>query len=315
MKAGTKGRQEKSTNVRASGLRWLVGAGAAVRADVTTAWAARRFLTPQRLHPRTADLKVTAAAERFTVGRPNQSVEAASWGDQGPTVLFVHGWNGHGAQVAPWVDVLRSRGFRVVTYDARGHGRSRGQRTNVVEMADTLTAVARTVGGAHTVIAHSLGAVAASIALSRGMPAERLVLVAPALEPRAWLRPFAQAVGLPAHLEPALAGRIEAQAGLPVDAIGLSTLAPRIEVPTLFVHDAGDRTAPRADVVSVVSRWPDGRLLPTEGLGHHRILRDPWVGQAVAAFAAGQHELLDAMGRVEGLREPNLARWVERFPD
>ena len=51
--------------------------------------------------------------------------------------------------------------------------------------------------------------------------------------------------------------------------------AARVDsVPTLVVHDRGDRQTPWADSARLVESLPDARLVTTEGLGHRRILQD-----------------------------------------
>ena len=55
-------------------------------------------------------------------------------------------------------------------------------------------------------------------------------------------------------------------------------------VPTLVVHDRGDRQTPYADAERLVGSLPDARLVTTEGLGHRRILRDPAVVAEVVDF-------------------------------
>lgn len=43
-------------------------------------------------------------------------------GNQKPTILFLHGAFGSGAQFEPWVRKLRERGYQVSNPDLRGHG-------------------------------------------------------------------------------------------------------------------------------------------------------------------------------------------------
>lgn len=59
-------------------------------------------------------------------------------------------------------------------------------------------------------------------------------------------------------------------------------------LPTLVVHDVGDRQTPYADAQRLVEGLPDARLVTTQGLGHRRILSDPAVlAQVVEWVVAG----------------------------
>ena len=61
-------------------------------------------------------------------------------------------------------------------------------------------------------------------------------------------------------------------------------------MPTLVVHDRGDRQTPYGDAVTLVEGLPDADLVTTEGLGHRRILRDPAVLRTVVAFIRDDRE-------------------------
>ena len=64
--------------------------------------------------------------------------------------------------------------------------------------------------------------------------------------------------------------------------------AARIDpVPTLVVHDRGDRQTPYADSVRLVESLPDARLVTTDGLGHRRILQDSAVVRQVVSILRG----------------------------
>ena len=84
--------------------------------------------------------------------------------EDGPTVVLVHGWT---EAIQYWVYVIRAlsrRGFRVVAYDQRGHGRSepaRGGDYAIERFGEDLEAVLSTCvphGQLAVVAGHSLGA-------------------------------------------------------------------------------------------------------------------------------------------------------------
>ena len=69
---------------------------------------------------------------------------------------------------------LRERGWRVVAHDGPGHGSSFGRTSSLVEIARGAAATARAVGGVDAVIAHSLGAAAAVLAVPIAVDAAAL---------------------------------------------------------------------------------------------------------------------------------------------
>src|SRR6266852_7681251 len=66
-------------------------------------------------------------ASRVYFGEIKKTV-AWGWGD-GPPVIFVHGWGGRAAQMAPLAVHVANLGFRSVAIDVTGHGDSPKRHT------------------------------------------------------------------------------------------------------------------------------------------------------------------------------------------
>lgn len=208
---------------------------------------------------------------------------------RGPTALLVHGWGGHARQLLPLAESLAQQGLRPVLLEMPAHGRSAGSASNLPQFARAIEyAVARLQQDGHAIgvlAAHSLGANAAAHAASRGLGIDRLVLLAPPASPRAYTRYFAQVFGLSESTRAAMQRRIEAREGILMQQFEPAAVAPRIRVPTLVVHDRGDRINAFADGQAFAHAIEGARLAATEGLGHRRILKDPAVLGQVAVFA------------------------------
>jgi len=104
------------TGATVAGATGLAGWGAA-RAMVA---AIRRNPDP---FPRER-LIVEPEGERVLINRPDGTVLHALVAGQGPPVVLVHGYT---ARILEWNlvwDELQAKGFRVIAYDQRGHGRS-----------------------------------------------------------------------------------------------------------------------------------------------------------------------------------------------
>ncbi len=138
----------------------------------------------------------------------------------------------------------------------------------------------------HAVVAHSLAANAAAHAASRGLATGRLVLLAPPASPHEYTRLFAQVFGLSERTRSAMQRRIEAREGILMRQFEPPAVGPRIALPTLVVHDRGDRINRFADGEAYRDHIAGATLLATEGLGHRKILQQAEVLQAVADFVA-----------------------------
>lgn len=122
---------------------------------------------------------------------------------EGTTVVFAHGFGGSARNFRPQVRAL-SDSFRVVVYDARGHGRSEAPEAaeayTLERLVDDFERVAGEHGGGRPVVAAglSLGA-ATALAFARRRPEQvsRLILASPpgAGATRSdWALGFAQAI-------------------------------------------------------------------------------------------------------------------------
>lgn len=229
----------------------------------------------------------------FEVELRGRVVRGWSWGS-GPVVYLVHGWGGSLEQMVPLVAPLLDRGLQVVAFDGPSHGRSdagiHGRRSSdAVELGRALDAVAARFGPARAVVAHSMGALAALLAIRDGwLASERLVLVAPPSGIPDLLDRIRRELGLGPHAARRLGERTRRRTGYAVDDLDLVRIANslgRQDRPELLVvHDLLDRETPHEPSTRLVRSWPGAELLSTSGLGHRRILADAAVGGAVARF-------------------------------
>jgi len=219
----------------------------------------------------------------LTVYTPVEAAESA------PVALLVHGWGGHARQLLPLAQALAQHGWRPVLLELPAHGRSAGSTSNLPQFARAIEYVASRLqaqGRAVRMLAgHSLGASAAAHAASRGLPLERLVLLAPPASPRAYTRYFAQVFGLREGTRAALQARIEQREGVLMQQFEPRAVGPRIAAATLVVHDRGDRINGFADGEAFARSIAGARLLATEGLGHRKLLKDPGVLEELVQFA------------------------------
>lgn len=227
---------------------------------------------------------------------------AWSWGE-GPTVLLVHGWNGRGAQFGEMIEPLVRDGYRVVTFDAPGHGDSPMSTSSLVHFADAIEDVVDAIrpvfGSIHAVVAHSMGGAATVVAMSRfrnrpetqqdralreALPVDRFVFVAPPIDVRDFVNGFSSTVALGPESRLLLGERIQARFSVDFEDLYAPDLARDLEGPLLVIHDVKDREVPLAKGERLAESWPGAELWVTEGLGHMRILRDPAVVERVVQF-------------------------------
>lgn len=249
----------------------------ALQPALGTRLATKLFFTvlPNKLAARRQRLGRQWQAERWPFERASLTLYRHAEADTSrPLVLLVHGWAGHAQQMLPLAEALRGAGLQPVLLEFPGHGASGGWSSTLPQFLRALEYVATQLGELHAVVAHSLGSLAAAAAVGRGLALQRLVLLAPSPSPRQVTSWFAGSFGLDAEALARFRRHIEAREGLPLAIFEPEQLAPRLAVPSLLVHDLGDRTAPFANSQKLLTLAPKAQLMAVEGLGHRRILTD-----------------------------------------
>jgi pimeloyl-ACP methyl ester carboxylesterase len=207
------------------------------------------------------------------------------WGDGPQTIVLVHGWSGRGLQLGAFVGPLVASGFRVVTYDSPGHGEAHGRTSSMPAFAATLGAIGRRFGPVSAIIAHSLGSTAAIYALAnRELSPDRVVAISPSARLNAVRERFGEITGFPPKIIDRMRQAFEDRLGFDWDASEPLQIAPTMPMPLMVIHDSKDSFIPHSEGSELADAWPDGRLITTAGLGHHRILRDPTVIDSVLSF-------------------------------
>lgn len=243
------------------------------------------FRTPRRFGTPARETALLREAEPFVL-RIGTKTRLQAWRmGTGPMVALMHGWEGRGSQMAVFAAPLAAAGYQVVTFDAPGHGRSSGRRSSLPHFTWALRAVAE-LGEPHAVIAHSLGCAAATLAVRDGLRVERLVFVAPPLNPYDYTEQFGAMFGLPERIVDGLRLAIEEHFLRKWTDYSLAATAPQMTVPLLVVHDRDDDETLWSGGAALAGLWPGARLVTTEGLGHRRILREPSVINQIVAFVA-----------------------------
>ena len=269
-----------SLTVMRGALRLLSATAPGVASRV----AADLFMTPRRFAAPKREQDVLAQGTPFTV-RLGASTEVRAWRfGEGPAVLLAHGWEGRGSQLTPFVTPLLERGYSVVTFDAPGHGASPGSRSSLPHFSWAIRAVADTLPATHAIIAHSLGCAAATLALRDGLSVNRVVYLAPPLNPVEYTARFGDILGLDDATIRGLQKRIEERFARKWSDYSLAESARLMTVPLLVVHDREDRDTFWSEGAALAEAWPGARLITTEGLWHRRILSDAAVLEEITRF-------------------------------
>ena len=279
-----------STNVRyirarQKGTHFLLTALWHLAPDATKNIILNRFFKPKSHALTSLEKQFLENGTSFHMHVHGKDIRCWKWGN-GPAILFVHGWNGRGVNLACFFQPFLDAGYSVITYDAPAHGASGGHVTNYFELSDTVRSFMDPSNGFNIqgVIAYSIGASAVINCMSKDKPSVDVVLIAPALKLKEILFNSFNHHGIPEIVYLNLIAELERYYGYDVHQDNPYVLAKTISKKMLIVHDKDDRMIPYSDSKILSDKTDHIYLHTTESLGHKRILRDDAVIDVITAY-------------------------------
>ena len=280
------------------GIRPAMRALSAVAPGLAARLGVRLFRTPPRRGSSEMETRVLAGARASTLSVPAtpEPIPVWIWGE-GPPVLLVHGWGSRGARLGSFVAPLVASGHSVIAFDAPGHGAARERLSSLPQFLFAIESAARAHGRFAGIVAHSMGGAATTLAMARGVEAERVVFLAPAADPAGYTRFFTAALGLPERIRLDMERLLVRKFGMEWSEFDIPAAAAKVTAPLLVFHDAADVEVPISNGEAIVKAWRGAELVRTSGLGHTRIVHDEAVvARAVEFIVAKVGKVATARG-------------------
>lgn len=250
---------------------------------VAARWAETIFCRPPRNAPRPTEEAFLATGRRHNVQSEKEELAVWAWG-KGPVVVLTHGWGSRAGRFSNMAQALVGAGFRVVLFDAPAHGASKGNQASLPQFSGALRAVADTVAPVYGLVGHSLGGAAVSLAMGKGLRAQRVVLLAPPADVVLFSHAFAEHLHIPMRAHDAMRRNLENRLQIRWEELHIPTLARGMTAPALIVHDREDPDVPYAHGQEIAQAWPGAEFLATTGLGHRSVVHNPEVIRRTVTF-------------------------------
>ena len=134
-----------------------------VSKGLTTRFLWKIFCSPIRFKApsREAEFYNKTEQEKIQTKSVSKKIMLYRIPNDGPKILFVHGWNGRASQFYRIIELLSETGYDITSIDLPGHGRSSRSSTNLPEIVDLVSEIMKSRGPYHGVVCHSFGGVAA----------------------------------------------------------------------------------------------------------------------------------------------------------
>ncbi len=214
------------------------------------------------------------------------SMRAGSAGN--PIILLAHGWESRGTALRMFVNPMVEQGYRVVAYDAIGHGDSTGKGNTISTNAKTIAAIIHHYGGIYGAIGHSFGCSSTVYALQfvdTKLHIEKMVFLAVPHRTKRIIEGFFGYIQAPEPVKQAFYQKLEDIYGRSVDAVDVALAYGQVNIgPLLLIHDSQDDVTSIEAAERVVENWQNAKLLVTEGYGHFRIAKNPDVIKRIVDF-------------------------------
>jgi dienelactone hydrolase len=261
--------------------------------QLKSSWT-KRFLLDQFFMPKAYNIsdleeEYLKNADKFEIAVNHKNIQCWKWGS-GPTVIFVHGWNGKGIQFLPFLKKFREAGYSVLTLDLPGHGESEGKYSNYFEISDAVRVLLNHIDRPNIIgiVGHSLGAAAIINALDKEDLSIPTVLIAPALRLKEMLEHAFSTHGVPLKVFFSLIDEFEKRMGYNLSNDNPIQLVTKQPLPALIIHDQSDSITPFKDSAEASIQFPSLQLFSTTGLGHRRILFDDEVIKETLEYIEAQ---------------------------
>jgi pimeloyl-ACP methyl ester carboxylesterase len=254
------------------------------------AFAAVRALAARTQRPAMTSVERDALsrATRISYGRDGRNV-AWSWGT-GPIVIFVHGWSGRAAQLAPLASSVSAAGFKSVAIEVSGHGSSPGTTTSWANFLQDIPDLAASLNAeVFAFVGHSAGALtmAATRRLSALSARKYICICAPSY-------PFPPLVLIKKILNPrsetldAYKKHLADQFQSSWAALESGNSFAGLGAETLFVCDTTDRFVPHTEGDKLAALCPEATLEKLDRYGHVGVLTAPELDTSVRRFLRTQ---------------------------
>ena len=189
------------------------------------------------------------------------------------TVLFLHGFGEDRTAMRGRAEALHHRGWTVAVLDARGRGRSEGDRTAFGgREADDLRAwldVLNDHPGPILAWGRSMGAAIAARAAVEDSRISAVILEAPYADLRDAVAAWIARMHLPRAFALPILWRAERLAGVSLHEPRPIDVAPRVDRPVLILHGTDDSVVPPADVRRLAGAFPGAvQVIEIDGAKH-----------------------------------------------
>lgn len=259
---------------------------AAINKKLAAAFALKLFETPIKHKLPKREQKMFEISHKSIFTLPYSKKKIMVYENKfGPKkVLLVHGWNGRGTQLVSIAKMFKELNYTVISFDAPGHGKSPGTTSNMKDFIEAIIELSKKYDGFDVIVGHSLGGMSTINSLSRGIVAEKAIIIGSGNKTIDITNEFLESIGLSKKNAPFLVKLFESKYQDTMSNYDVAPHATNVKIPVLVIHDKNDVDVSYKAAEAINQNLINGTLLLTEGLGHRKILGDENVIETIEKF-------------------------------
>ncbi len=253
---------------------------------LATKYAIKLFATPikHKSPKREWHMEEEAVLEKIKLPNSNKEITSYQYGKSDKKILLAHGWSGRGTQLVKIADALLKNGYSTISFDAPAHGKSAGKQSNMVEFIEAIHLLEEEHGPFEFAIGHSLGGMAVLNAISQNLAVKKAICIGCADLVSDIVDDFITKLKLDNSISKKIQQFYENKIGRTMNSYSSSTVATKIKIPVLVIHDHQDLEVPYSCATNICNTLSNGTLFATSNLGHRKILGDTQVIKQIITF-------------------------------
>ncbi|MGB0430398.1 MAG: alpha/beta fold hydrolase [Bacteroidia bacterium] len=233
------------------------------------------FLKPFKFQLPDREKGVAKIAKTNLAKINGHDIAVYEWGNGKNYLLMVHGWSGRAMQFHALIEHFTAKGFRIVAFDAPGHGNSKGNQTNIVEFAECIKAIIADYGSPVALFGHSLGGIACMFYQKWNETRIPQVIINSPTLPDEIFENYAYRINGKKHrVEKWIRDHVKSEYNRDFDEVSGKELSKGLkQAPFLVVNDEDDREVSLRNAEILKENLPWAKFFVTQTFGHVRILR------------------------------------------
>ncbi len=249
-------------------------------------YLSKLFTTPIKFKAPQRELMFRQSAKSEKIVLPNAKKEIIiyQYGYSKKKILLVHGWSGRGSQFYNLADKLLEHKMMIISFDAPAHGLSNGTTCHYSDFIESISEIDKQYGPFYAAIGHSYGAMALSSALQKNLSVEKLVLLSTPNSFDEIITKFIKKMEQNTLVKHQLYSFFSKRHNLNLNDYTLSQILLNQTIPTLIIHDTKDTYVDVSNAIVIRQSLHNGKLLLTNGLGHHKIFKNSTIVHKIVKF-------------------------------